>query len=184
MDRNAATTVESGNCSNTAPRVPPNTISAAVGCRSWPMLPPSIRSPAMMPAMARVTPAILDLSIVKILAALLLVGLVLAFFGSDDATGLIGYVETGQRHHSLQIVPGRHSAAHCRQQTRAIVQNALCHFLACVAHNHLFAVDEGKHGVRRSLRGLDEVAVQHNGVSIETRQFDHPCISSRIGYRR
>ena len=51
--RNAATTVGSGNCSSTAPMVPPKTIRAAVGCRIWPRLPPSISRPATMPAMAR-----------------------------------------------------------------------------------------------------------------------------------
>ncbi len=60
--RNAATTVVSGNCSITAPSVPPNTMSAAVGCRIWPTLPPSISNPATIPAMARNAPPMLALS--------------------------------------------------------------------------------------------------------------------------
>ena len=59
---NAASTVGSGNCSSTAPMVPPKTIRAAVGCRIWPRLPPSMSRPATMPAMARMTPPMLALS--------------------------------------------------------------------------------------------------------------------------
>ena len=63
----AASTVGSGNCSSTAPMVPPKTIMAAVGCRIWPRFPPSISNPAMMPARARMTPPTLPLSMEQLL---------------------------------------------------------------------------------------------------------------------
>ena len=58
-----AQTVGRGNCSITAPSVPPKTIIAAVGWRIWPRLPPSINSPATMAAIAMRTPMTLLLSI-------------------------------------------------------------------------------------------------------------------------
>src|SRR5471032_1422038 len=51
-----------GNWIKMAPRVPPKTIIAAVGCTIWPRLPPSSNSPATMPPIASRIPAIVPLS--------------------------------------------------------------------------------------------------------------------------
>src|SRR6266700_1878420 len=45
-----------------APMVPPNTIMAAVGWMTWAIFPPSIISPARIPATARMIPPIVLLS--------------------------------------------------------------------------------------------------------------------------
>jgi hypothetical protein len=58
----AATKMFSGNCSITAPIVPPSTIIIAVGCVTWAMLPPSIIKPPRIPMIASRMPPTLAMS--------------------------------------------------------------------------------------------------------------------------
>src|SRR5271166_2727495 len=64
--RNAKPTTGIGNCSITAPSVPPNTIIAAVGCRTCEILPPSSNRPATTPPTPTASPAKLLLSTVRL----------------------------------------------------------------------------------------------------------------------
>ncbi len=60
--RKAAPTTGIGYCSSTAPRVPPKTMMAAVGCSTCASLPPSSSSPATIPPRPISNPAKLLLS--------------------------------------------------------------------------------------------------------------------------
>src|SRR5882762_7647614 len=61
----AAKTTFNGNCSSTAPNVPPKTIIAAVGCTICAILPPSKNNPNKIPPSARNSPPKLLLSTLR-----------------------------------------------------------------------------------------------------------------------
>src|SRR5579863_9629523 len=174
--RNASTTVVSGNCNSTAPIVPPKTISAAVGCRIWPTFPPSIINPAIMPSMAKNAPPTLALSIETSsendrLVLLLGVAFLLRFLCQN--TGRFCRIQAYQRSRPLQIAKMMQPPRHHSQQPRAIRQDPFHNFRDLLAHNQLLSIDQGQHRIRRCLRGLDQVAVDHHRPAIQPRQFDH-----------
>src|SRR5579863_5452893 len=184
--RNAWITVPMGNCSNTAPKVPPKTMRAAVGCRIWPRLPPSISNPAMMPATASSTPPMLDASMF----------LPRRTCGSPQGkrsdrlcagpgrpfrrnVAIAVQVEAGDGDDTLQIGDAGNPARHAGHQAGAVGKDSLDDFGAGFAHDELFAVDQGQHRIRRRLRGLDQVAVDHHRVAVEPGEFDH-CIGAPL----
>src|SRR5579863_2730718 len=192
MRRNAAVTVVSGNWSNTAPIVPPNTMSAAVGCRIWPRLPPSISSPATMPAMARSTPPTLALSMddpsqirVTIHAAdLSAIALRCFHFALREEIVLTVVIEAGERRGPFKTVRGFQPLRHRGQQAGTIVEYPFQYLGAAFAHDHLLAVDQGQHGIGRGLGCLDQIAVQYHGVSVEPGHLDHGGKLLPRSYRR
>src|SRR5208283_697038 len=152
--RNAAPTTGSGNWSITAPRVPPKTIIAAVGCRICEILPPSSRSPATTPPTPMANPAKLLLSTVGLRSAWRRIG---------EAMGVCELVAAGGR--SAILCASKDSAAE--------LQHAFDHLPGGLAHHQLLAVEQGDDGVRRLLDIFDEVGVERQARVVQAGELDH-----------
>src|ERR1039458_6104127 len=187
--RKAATTVVSGNWRSTAPRVPPKTIRAAVGCRIWPRLPPSMSNPAIMPATARKTPPILALSMNcssrnqagrRRLHPSVSEGRIVPRW-CRPGVGLARNVQAGDGNNTLQVAQRGQAPGHARQQARPVGQHPLRYLCAILADDQLFSVDQREHGVRGGLGGLDQIAVKYDRGAVEPGKFDHRPENSFAG---
>src|SRR5271157_3479792 len=152
--RNAELTTGSGNCSITAPRVPPKTIIAAVGCKICEILPPSSNSPAMTPPTPTIKPATLLLSTV---------GLRCAYRRVGEATGISELVAAG----------GRTAILGAANDGAAELQDTFDHLPSGLAHHQLLAVEQGNDRVWRLLDIFDEVGVERQARVVQAGELDH-----------
>src|SRR5579875_1545467 len=144
-----AITTGSGKATSTAPNVPPRTIIAAVGCRIWPIFPPSSVMPPIIPASATMTPAQLPLSTACTSFCLLL----------QTAT---------QRQHGR-----RKRCKRRRQQAPTKIDNAVDNFLDGLCYHDFISRNQCDDSVRRVLNELDQVRVHHDGFLIQSSEFNH-----------
>src|SRR5271169_6906560 len=129
--------MDSGNCSITAPRVPPRTMSAAVGWMICMIFPPSRVRPRIIPPAAMNTPAKLLLSRPRLISRLL-------FF---RATQLRRTFRSGWiRLRRTEVGGDTRSDPPVGMNVKLVDQ--LEDIFERFAHNQFFAGEQGDHGVR------------------------------------
>src|SRR5260370_20428324 len=132
--RNPPVTTGIGVDTNTAPAVPPRTISAAVNCEMSLSLPPSISSPPRMPPSASSKPPHDARS-----------GFARAAGCVDSAAMSVASARAGNR--AFERFP-------------AEFDHLPDHFLVALQHHELLPVRHADHRVRRRIDVLDQIRVQ------------------------
>src|ERR1035438_3655531 len=155
--RKARTTVAMGVVTSTAPKVPPNTIMAAVPCATSCMLPFSRIRPPMMPAIASAMPEMVAMSgrrpeafevagaeragasaVLDGAVAIFAMGSVGSRFASGDGLGL-----------AIEHAP-------------AEFYDPLHHLIGALAHAQNLPVGESDNGVRGHVDMLNQIRVEYH----------------------
>src|SRR5579884_3722473 len=144
-----AKTTGIGKAINTAPKVPPRTIIAAVGWRICPIFPPSSVMPPIIPASATTIPAQLPLSTACTSFRLLL-------------------QPVPQRQHC-----GRKRSKRGGQQAPTKIDNAVDDFLDGFCYHDFLSRNQRDDSVRRVLHEFDQIRVHNDGLLIQPREFNH-----------
>src|SRR5271167_5038204 len=152
--RKAVPTTGNGNCSITAPSVPPKTIMAAVGCRICEILPPSSSRPATTPPTPTASPAKLLLSTA---------GLRCAGRGIGEAVRIGKVLMTGA---------GR-TLAGAPDDGATKLQHPLDHLTGGFTHHELLAVEQRDDRVRGLLDILNKVGVERQAGIVQANELDH-----------
>src|ERR1035438_1609559 len=172
----ARSTIAIGVVTNTAPKVPPRTIMAAVPCvRSW-MLPFSRSSPPIIPASARAIPEMVARSgrSPPVLAALMAV-----LWGASVIVGFAAAVVAMGSKGERLAVAGRRSVV--VEHAPPELHDALHHCIGGLANAENLSGGQRDHGVRRDIDVLDQIRVEDHGREVQAGQPDHralPTISA------
>src|SRR5277367_1646570 len=159
---NAVSTMDSGNCSITAPRVPPKTMSAAVGWMICMIFPPSRVRPRIIPPAAMSTPAQLLLSRPRLISRLL-------FF---CATRLRRTFQRGWiRFRRAEVGGNTRSDSPLGMNVKFVDQ--LEDIFERFAHNQFFACEQGDHGVWSIFDELNQIGVHDERPIVEASEMDH-----------
>src|SRR5882724_6485444 len=126
--------------------VPPSTIMAAVGWRTWAIFPPSIISPARIPASARMMPPIVLSSTTESLRGTMWVRRLRLHDGRVD-------VGTPRRQSSQYRAPE--------------IDDPENHVGGGLADDDLLPINKGDHRIGRVLHELDQIGVQRDGAAVQ-----------------
>src|SRR5579883_3156979 len=155
--RNASSTTDKGNWIRMAPRVPPKTIMAAVGCRIGPKLPPSSSRPARIPPAAMTTPPRVALSTRL----------------PHRLPGRLGGGHGGPAER-LQVDAREDPVQHRSPE----IHDALQDFLGIFPHHDLLSGDQRDDCIRGLFNELNQVRIHRQGLVVEPCQLNHAKAAS------